>query len=60
MNRAPIRTRGEVIDRVRAARAAAQAAAVEELEMTLVWARLHPCPVGEVPAHWGEVDLHGE
>ena len=27
--------------------------------MALVWARLHPCPVDEVPAHWGEVDLHG-
>ena len=60
MNRSPILTRGEVIDRARAARQAAQAAAVEELEMTLAWARLHPCPAGEVPAHWGEVDLHGE
>ena len=60
MNRSPILTRGEVIDRARAARQAAQAAAVEELEMTLTWARLHPCPAGEVPAHWGEVDLHGE
>ncbi len=28
--------------------------------MALIWARLHPCPVDEVPAHWGEVDLHGE
>ena len=28
--------------------------------MALVWARLHPCPVDETPAHFGEVDLHGE
>src|SRR5687768_12715746 len=53
-------TATEVIDRVRAARATAQAAAVEELEMALEWARLHPCPSQETPAHWGEVDLHGE
>ena len=28
--------------------------------MALVWARLHPCPADEIPAHFGEVDLHGE
>ena len=35
-------------------------AAVEELEMALEWARLHPCPANETPAHWGEADLHDE
>ena len=28
--------------------------------MALEWARLHPCPAEETPAHWGEADLHGE
>ena len=50
----------EVIDRVRAARKAEQQAAVEELELALEWARLHPCPANETPAHWGEADLHDE
>ena len=50
----------EVIDRVRAARRSAEVAAVEELQMALVWAHLHPCPANELPAHWGEADLHGE
>ena len=50
----------EVIDRVRAARKAQQQAAVEELELALEWARLHPCPANETPAHWGEADLHDE
>ena len=36
-------------------------AAVEQLELALEWARLHPCPADqETPAHWGEADLHGE
>jgi hypothetical protein len=60
MDTAPTLTPTEVIDRVRAARRTAQAAAVEELEMALEWARLHPCPAQETPAHWGEADLHGE
>ena len=60
MTTAPTLTPTEVIDRVRAARRAAQAAAVEELEMALEWARLHPCPAEETPAHWGEADLHDE
>ena len=34
----------EVIDRVRAARKAQQQAAVEQIELALEWARLHPCP----------------
>ena len=50
----------EVIDRVRAAREAQHQAAVEELELALEWARLHPCPANETPAHWGEADLHDE
>jgi len=50
----------EVIDRVRAARKAEQQAAVEQLELALEWARLHPCPANETPAHWGEADLHDE
>ena len=50
----------EVVERARAARATAHRVAVEELEMALVWAHLHPCRVGEQPAGWGESDLHGE
>ena len=50
----------EVIDRARSARRAAQAAAVEELEMALEWALLHPCQANETPAHWGVADLHDE
>ena len=50
----------EVIDRVRAARKAEHQAAVEQLELALEWARLHPCPANETPAHWGEADLHDE
>src|SRR3954452_6294572 len=56
----PTLTPTEVIDRVRAARKAEQQAAVEQLELALEWARLHPCPTGETPAHWGEADLHDE
>ena len=37
-----------------------QQAAVEQLELALEWARLHPCPANETPAHWGEADLHDE
>ena len=60
MATAPNLTPTEVIDRVRAARKAQQQAAVEELELALEWARLHPCPANETPAHWGEADLHDE
>jgi len=60
MDTAPALTPTEVIDRVRAARKTEQQAAVEQLELALEWARLHPCPVDEIPAHWGEADLHGE
>ena len=58
--RHPTLTPTEVIDRVRAARKADQQAAVEQLELALEWARLHPCPANETPAHWGEADLHDE
>ena len=44
MTTAPTLTPTEVIDRVRAARKAQQQAAVEELELALEWASLHPCP----------------
>ena len=60
MDTAPALSTTEVIERVRAARLAEQRAAVEQLELALEWARLHPCPVQETPAHWGQVDLHGE
>ena len=60
MATAPTLTPTEVIDRVRAARNAQHQAAVEELELALEWARLHPCPANETPAHWGEADLHDE
>ena len=60
MSTAPTLTPTEVIDRARTARTQAKRAAAEELELALAWAHLHPCPAGETPAHWGEVDLHGE
>ena len=60
MDTAPALSTTEVIERVRAARLAEQRAAVEQLELALEWARLHPCPVQETPAHWGQADLHGE
>ncbi len=60
MDTTPTLTTTEVIDRVRAARRTEQQAAVEQLELALVWAHLHPCPTNELPAHWGEADLHGE
>jgi len=60
MDTTSILTPTEVIDRARAARDLAQAAAVEELQLALAWAHLHPCPAGETAAGWGEADLHGE
>ena len=50
----------EVIEHARQARRASVAAGAAELSWALEWARLHPCPAEETPAHWGEVDLHGE
>ncbi len=37
-----------------------QQAPSKQLELALEWARLHPCPANETPAHWGEADLHDE
>ncbi len=53
-------TPSEVIDRVRAARHTEQSAAYEQLHLALEWALLHPCPATELPAHWGQPNLHDE
>ncbi|MEO5654228.1 MAG: hypothetical protein ABIN79_13515 [Marmoricola sp.] len=50
----------EVIERARLARQAERRGAADQLVLALTWARLHPCPADEVPAHWGEVAFHGE
>src|SRR5689334_18973817 len=52
-----LRTHSEVIDGVRAARDDQASAAVRELQLTVEWARLHPCPADEWPAHWGDPRL---
>ena len=49
-----------MIEAVRAARQVEQAAAFEQLELALEWALLHPCPAGDLPAHWGAETLHTE
>ena len=53
-------TPSEVVDRFKTARAAEKAAALEQLELAVVWAALHPCAEGEQPAYWDDLDLHGE
>ncbi len=53
-------TPAEVIDRVHAARATAHHSAVEELQLAVEWALLHPCPADELPADWGEASLFSE
>ena len=50
----------EVIERVLAARESEHEAAVQQLELTLEWARLHPCKEGEAPAEWGDGHLFDE
>lgn len=51
----------EVLDGVRAAREAAHRAAVQEVLLAARWARLHPCPAGELPACWESSDgIFGE
>src|SRR6478609_586122 len=50
-------TSTEVIDRVQAARRMEHQAAVEQLQLTVDWALLHPCPADEWPAHWGDPRL---
>src|SRR3954463_12643741 len=54
------RARAEVIDRVRAARDAAQQAAIEEIDLVVAWALLNPCPDDEWPAAWSEPQLFDE
>src|SRR4051812_36299011 len=51
------RTAVAVIDGVRAARDDEHAAAVRQLQLTVEWALLHPCPANEWPAHWGDPRL---
>src|SRR3954447_9864976 len=54
-------TPAEVIDRVRDVRSTAHQAAVEELELAVSWALLHPCPSEtQWPAHWGDPHLDEE
>lgn len=60
MNTPPALTSTEVVDRLRSARAVEKAAALEQVELAVVWARLHPCAEGEQAAYWGDLDLHGE
>ena len=50
----------EVIDRLHATRERARQAAVEELDLAVEWALLHPCPPGEEPAQWSEGRLFSE
>lgn len=50
----------EVIDRLHATRELARRAAVEELDLALEWALLHPCPPGEEPAQWSQGSLFSE
>ncbi len=60
MNSTSTRTPTEVIEAVRTARKTEQAAAFAQLELALEWALLHPCPEGDLPAHWGAETLHTE
>ncbi|MEO5652805.1 MAG: DUF222 domain-containing protein, partial [Marmoricola sp.] len=50
----------QVIEHALKARVAERRAAADQLGLALTWARLHPCPADEVPAHWGEVAFDGE
>ena len=57
----PNLTPTEVIDRVRAARPRpSNKQPSKSSNCAVQWARLHPCPANETPAHWGEADLHDE
>src|SRR4051812_24562369 len=53
----PTLTAAAVIDGVRTARDDEHAAAVRQLQLTVEWALLHPCPANEWPAHWGDPRL---
>ncbi len=46
----------QVLDRVRAARDRAHQAEVEELELAVAWAHLHPCAADDLPAAWAYAD----
>jgi hypothetical protein len=50
-------TPSQVIEGVRAAQADEHQAAVRRIQLVVDWARLHPCPVNEWPAHWGDPRL---
>ena len=53
----PTLTPSEVIDRVHAARSKEHQGAIEQLELAVHWALLHPCPSNEWPAHWGDPSI---
>ena len=60
MNTPPTLTPPEVVARLREARARERAAALEQVELAVVWAGLHPVAQGGLAAYWGDLDLHGE
>jgi hypothetical protein len=64
MKTPPALTPGEVIDALFRARAVEKAAALEQVELAIVWAQLHPCAEGATPAYMNDLDLpldlHGE
>ena len=53
-------TATEVIDRVRTARTIAHTVAVEEVQLALQWALLHPAREDSPAAGWGWVDLDAD
>ena len=57
MDTTPTLTATEVIDRVHAARSKEHQGAIEQLELAVQWALLHPCPSNEWPAHWGDPSI---
>src|SRR5215210_7282438 len=57
MDTTTILTPTEVIDRVHTARVIEHAVALEQLQLAVIWAQLHPCPTHEWPAHWGDPRL---
>src|ERR1700712_705169 len=60
MSTPPAATSTGLVDRIRLARAAERSAALEQVELAIEWARLHPCAEGEQAAHWGDRDLYDE
>ncbi len=53
-------TPSEVVVRLKTARAAEKSAALEQVELALEWALLHPCPEGARAAYWGDRALGEE